>query len=103
MAASLVRDFEIPVFAIKGEDDKTYYQHIHSALDLEPQITMDDGADVVSVIHKEKPGMAAPPVRAPGCVIEYALLQISTRCASFCSDRPFCLSSRPSASRVCMR
>jgi len=57
VAASLVRDFEIPVFAIKGEDDETYYKHIHSALALEPQITMDDGADVVSVIHKEKPEM----------------------------------------------
>ena len=58
VAASLVRDFEIPVFAIKGEDDQTYYKHIHSSLELNPQITMDDGADVVSTIHKEKPDLA---------------------------------------------
>ena len=58
VSASLVKDFEIPVFAIKGEDDQTYYQHIHSALEFNPQITMDDGADVVSTIHKEKPELA---------------------------------------------
>lgn len=54
VAASLVRDFEIPVFAKKGEDDDTYYAHIRSVLDVKPQITMDDGADLVSVIHKER-------------------------------------------------
>jgi len=54
VAASLVKDFGIPVFAIKGEDDRTYYQHIEAALALKPQVTMDDGADVVSTIHKEK-------------------------------------------------
>jgi len=54
VAASLVKDFGVPVFAIKGEDDRTYYQHIDAALALKPQITMDDGADVVSTIHKEK-------------------------------------------------
>jgi adenosylhomocysteinase len=54
VAASLVKDFQIPVFAIKGEDDQTYYDHIHAALAMKPQITMDDGADVVSTIHKEK-------------------------------------------------
>ncbi len=49
VAASLVRDYSIPVFAIKGEDNETYYQHILAALDSRPQITMDDGADLVTV------------------------------------------------------
>jgi adenosylhomocysteinase len=49
-AASLTRDFSIPVFAIKGEDKKTYYSHIVSALEHKPQITMDDGADLVTTI-----------------------------------------------------
>lgn len=51
VAASLVKDFEIPVFAIKGEDNQTYYSHINRALDHQPIITMDDGADLVSEIH----------------------------------------------------
>ncbi len=50
VAASLVQDFNIPVFAIKGEDKDTYYSHIVSALDHKPQITMDDGADLVTTI-----------------------------------------------------
>jgi adenosylhomocysteinase len=54
VAASLVRDYNIPVFAIKGEDDKTYYRHINAALDHEPNITMDDGADLVSTIHSKR-------------------------------------------------
>ncbi len=54
VAASLVKDFRIPVFAIKGEDDRTYYDHIRAALGFRPQVTMDDGADVVSTIHKER-------------------------------------------------
>ena len=54
VAASLSRDYGIPVFAIKGEDNKTYYKHITSALDHKPTITMDDGADLVSAIHKER-------------------------------------------------
>ncbi|MGH9510045.1 MAG: adenosylhomocysteinase [Terriglobales bacterium] len=49
VAASLVRDYSIPVFAIKGEDNETYYQHILAALDSRPQLTMDDGADLVTV------------------------------------------------------
>jgi adenosylhomocysteinase len=53
VAAALVRDLKIPVFAIKGEDNKTYYNHIKAVLSLKPNITMDDGADLVSVIHKE--------------------------------------------------
>ena len=54
VAAALVASYEIPVFAIKGENHDTYYRHIHSALDIKPQITMDDGADTVSVLHKER-------------------------------------------------
>jgi adenosylhomocysteinase len=54
VAAALVSYDEIPVFAIKGEDNETYYQHIYAALDHKPQITMDDGADLVSVLHKER-------------------------------------------------
>lgn len=53
VAASLVKDFGVPVFAIKGEDSKTYYNHINAVLDTKPNITMDDGADLVSTIHKE--------------------------------------------------
>src|SRR3984893_4525356 len=48
VAASLVRDYNIPTFAIKGEDNATYYAHITAALDHSPQITMDDGADLVT-------------------------------------------------------
>jgi adenosylhomocysteinase len=54
VAASLVAHFEVPVFAIKGEDNKTYYRHLRSALDLQPNITMDDGADLLSTLHKER-------------------------------------------------
>jgi len=54
VAASLVTHFEIPVYAIKGEDTRTYYQHIQAALDHKPHMTMDDGADLVSTIHKER-------------------------------------------------
>lgn len=53
VAASLVKDFGIPVMAKKGENDKTYWSHIYAALDFGPHITMDDGADLVSAIHKE--------------------------------------------------
>ena len=54
VAASLVTNDEIPVYAIKGEDNATYYQHIHAALDHKPHITMDDGADLVGTIHKDR-------------------------------------------------
>jgi len=54
VAASLVVHDEIPVYAIKGEDDATYYDHITAALDHKPQVTMDDGADLVGQIHKER-------------------------------------------------
>lgn len=54
IAAALVKLYEIPVFSIKGEDNETYYKHIHQALDNRPQITMDDGADLVSTIHSQR-------------------------------------------------
>ncbi|MBI5574226.1 MAG: adenosylhomocysteinase [Elusimicrobia bacterium] len=54
VAASLVNDFGISTFAIKGEDNKTYYRHIQSVLASNPQITMDDGADLVSTLHSGK-------------------------------------------------
>ena len=53
-AAYLVKDHDISVFAIKGENTKTYYSHINSTLDLSPHITMDDGADLVSILHKSR-------------------------------------------------
>jgi adenosylhomocysteinase len=54
VAAALVTHFEIPVFAIKGEDNITYYKHINAALDYRPHMTMDDGADLVSTLHKDR-------------------------------------------------
>jgi adenosylhomocysteinase len=54
VAASLVANYEIPVYAIKGEDNTTYYEHIKAALDHKPHMTMDDGADLVSQLHKER-------------------------------------------------
>ncbi len=54
VAAFLVKRREVPVFAIKGEDNQTYYRHIHSVLDLKPKVTMDDGADIVSTLHTER-------------------------------------------------
>jgi adenosylhomocysteinase len=54
VAAALVAEYGIPVFAIRGEDEETYYSHIHAAVDHHPQLTMDDGADVIGVLHKER-------------------------------------------------
>jgi len=54
VAAALVSVYEIPVYAIKGEDNKTYYDHIKAALSHRPQMTMDDGADLVSTMHKDR-------------------------------------------------
>jgi adenosylhomocysteinase len=59
VAASLVKDFGIPVFAIKGEDTETYYRHINAALDLRPNLTMDDGADTIGIIHSQRTNLAA--------------------------------------------
>ncbi len=57
VAAAIVRYFDIPVFAIKGEDNETYYKHIYAVLDFNPNITMDDGADLVSTLHRERPDL----------------------------------------------
>jgi adenosylhomocysteinase len=54
VASTLVRDYGIPVYAIKGEDNDVYYSHIMAALDHKPQITMDDGADLVSILHTKR-------------------------------------------------
>ncbi len=54
VAAALTEEFGIPTYAIKGEDRDTYYSHIQSALDTRPNITMDDGADLVAVLHSER-------------------------------------------------
>lgn len=58
VAAAISRDFKIPVFAVKGEDKKTYYRHLHQALSVHPQITMDDGADLVSLLHGARKSLA---------------------------------------------
>ena len=54
VAAALVDEFDVSVFAIKGEDNDTYYQHIEAAVDHKPQLTMDDGADVIGVLHSAR-------------------------------------------------
>ncbi|MBX5451873.1 adenosylhomocysteinase [Thermogemmatispora sp.] len=54
VAAALVEEYGIPTFAIKGEDEETYYRHIHAALDHRPQLTMDDGCDLVSTLHSSR-------------------------------------------------
>ena len=59
VAASLAADFQIETFAIKGEDTRIYYRHINNALDIKPNITMDDGADLVSCIHKNRKDLVA--------------------------------------------
>ena len=62
VAAALVEEYGVSVFARRGEDNETYYRHIHQALDHSPQVTMDDGADLVATIHQERrellPGVA---------------------------------------------
>jgi adenosylhomocysteinase len=62
-AASLVKDFGVPTYAVRGEDSKTYYRHIDQALDLRPTLTLDDGADLVTAIHQKRteliPGILA--------------------------------------------
>ena len=58
VAAALVDEYDISVFAIKGEDNDTYYAHIEAAVDHKPQLTMDDGADVIGVLHSAPPRAA---------------------------------------------
>ncbi|MDI1293542.1 MAG: adenosylhomocysteinase [Methylobacter sp.] len=59
VAAALVQHYQIPTFAIRGEDDSTYYRHIAKALEHRPQLTMDDGADLVSELHKNRSDLLA--------------------------------------------
>ncbi|MCE2465069.1 MAG: adenosylhomocysteinase [Dehalococcoidia bacterium] len=54
VAAALVERYGIPTYSIKGEDNETYYKHIHAALDKQPQVTLDDGADLVTTLHTER-------------------------------------------------
>ena len=58
VAAALVEEYDISVFAIKGEDHDTYYAHIEAAVDHKPHFTMDDGADVIGVLHSDAPRAA---------------------------------------------
>jgi adenosylhomocysteinase len=58
-AASLVKDFGISVYAIKGEDRDTYFRHMNAALDIKPNVTMDDGCDLVSLLHGERKDLAS--------------------------------------------
>jgi len=57
IAAALVAYNEMPVYAIKGEDNETYYQHLHAALDFKPNMTMDDGCDLLATLHSERPDL----------------------------------------------
>ncbi len=59
VAACLVKDYSIPTFAIKGEDNSTYYAHVNAAIDHKPQITMDDGADLVTTLVTKRTGLVA--------------------------------------------
>jgi adenosylhomocysteinase len=54
VAAALTTEYGIPTFAIKGEDNETYYRHLAAVLDAQPQLTMDDGCDLVAMLHKER-------------------------------------------------
>lgn len=58
VAAALVEELKVPVFAIKGEDRDRYYEHLHACLGHNPQITLDDGADLTSTLHQEHPSLA---------------------------------------------
>ncbi len=58
VAAALVKFYEIPVFAIRGEDRETYYKHLRAVIEREPDIVIDDGADLISTLHKEYPQLA---------------------------------------------
>ena len=59
VAAALVQEYGIPTYAIKGEDDQTYYKHLESALESKPQMTMDDGADLLTLLHTKHPDLLA--------------------------------------------
>ncbi|BAS28814.1 adenosylhomocysteinase [Limnochorda pilosa] len=59
VAAALIHEYGVPTFAVRGEPEDQYYRHIRQVLDVDPQVTMDDGADLVSVLHRERPEQAA--------------------------------------------
>jgi adenosylhomocysteinase len=59
VAAGLVKEYGIPTFAIKGEDNKTYFKHLNAVLDAKPNMTMDDGADLVSILHTTRKELLA--------------------------------------------
>ena len=86
VAASLVSHDEIPVFAIKGEDNVTYYKHLNGALDHKPHMTMDDGADLVSTLHKDRtrtaPGMIGGTEETTTGVIRLRAMAADGRCSS---------------------
>src|SRR3954449_13134477 len=65
VAAALTEESGIETFAIKGEDNDTYYKHINAVLDLRPQITMDDGADLVHVLHTQRADQLAEVLGGP--------------------------------------
>src|ERR1700689_726802 len=65
VAASLVRDYNIPPFAIKGESNDSYYSHLNAALDSAPQFTMDDGADIVGLLHSKRKDLLANVIGGP--------------------------------------
>jgi len=83
VAASLVKDFSIPVFARRGENNEVYYSHIESSLDAKPHITMDDGADLVSTIHKSKkhlvPGMLGSTEETTTGIIRLRSLELNKK------------------------
>ena len=57
VAAALVQEYGIPTYAIKGENDTTYYEHLEAALETKPQMTMDDGADLLTLLHTKHPDL----------------------------------------------
>lgn len=59
VAAGLVKEYGIPTFAIKGEDNKTYFKHLNAVLDMKPNLTMDDGADLVGLLHTSRKELLA--------------------------------------------
>src|SRR5437868_3205628 len=59
VAAALVAHYGIPTYAIKGEDEQTYYKHLSTTLDSRPQLTMDDGADLVTQLHTQRADLLA--------------------------------------------
>jgi len=104
VAAYLVQELQMPVFAIKGEDHQTYYQHIHAVLDLKPVITMDDGADLVSTLHTDRrelleemiggteettTGVIRLRAMAAGGVLQYPIIAVNDACTKHFFDNRY--------------